>query len=72
MTEAMKANWLDTLMEKFDNYVRKYDLPEDMAHELSVFVETVAREQYKAGNKSGIAWLRRQMSGGTQAVPAAA
>ena len=39
----------------------KFDMPEDIRHEIETFVLTVAKEQYSAGNKGGIAWLRKQL-----------
>ncbi|MFZ2681674.1 MAG: hypothetical protein WAZ14_01080 [Patescibacteria group bacterium] len=59
--DANKQNWLDKLTERFDSLMTKFDMPEDMRHELESFVLTVAKEQYISGNKSGISWLRKQV-----------
>ncbi len=57
-------------MDNFDALMRKFDMPEDMQIELREFVFSVAREQFKAGNRSGISWLRKQLGGGSQQVNA--
>ena len=59
--ENTKQTWYDKLMDVFDNLMRKFDMPEDMEIELREFMLSVAREQYKAGNRSGISWLRKKM-----------
>ncbi len=57
---AEKKNWFDRLMEPFDALMVKHDMPEDIHVELRNFVVELAKEQYKSGNKSGIAWLRKK------------
>lgn len=54
-----KANWYLKLMEKFDALIEKLAVPEDVASEFKVFLLETAREQYMAGNRSGIAWARK-------------
>lgn len=56
-----KKNWLDKLTERFDALMTKFDMPEDIRHEIESFVLSVAKEQYTIGNKSGISWLRKQV-----------
>jgi hypothetical protein len=56
-----KKSWLDKLTDRFDALMTKFDMPEDIRHEIESFVLSVAREQYTAGNKGGIAWLRKQL-----------
>lgn len=56
-----KKNWLDKLTERFNALMTKFDMPEDIRHELESFVLAVAKEQYMSGNKGGIAWLRKQL-----------
>lgn len=67
----IKKNWMETLQDNFQALMRKYDMPEDIENELYAFVLTIAREQYKTGNKSGISWLRRQMAGANSHAPVA-
>ncbi len=59
-TTEEKKNWSARIMDKFDALMSKFDMPEDIQIDLRNFVSEVAREQYKAGNKSGIAWLRKR------------
>lgn len=54
------AKWYVELMEKFHSLAEKQALPEDVASELKVFMLEVARQQYMAGNRSGIRWAREQ------------
>jgi hypothetical protein len=72
-----KKKWSDELEDRFLNISRKYDLPEEIEHDLHTFVLTVAQEQYRTGNRNGIAWLRRQLGayqsfGAPATAPAAA
>lgn len=54
-----KANWYMKLMEKFNSLMERQGVPEDLASEFKVFLLETAREQYMAGNRSGIAWARK-------------
>ncbi len=66
--------WYSTLMDNFRALMKKHDMPEDIAIELENFIVDVAKAQFKAGNKSGIAWMYQKMaekqSAGLQAVAA--
>lgn len=59
-----KRNWVEKLTERFQNLMSKYDMPEDISHEIESFMLAVAKEQYIAGNRGGIAWLRKQVGAG--------
>ncbi|MFH1712434.1 MAG: hypothetical protein ABH846_04340 [Patescibacteria group bacterium] len=54
------AKWYIDLMERYKMLINKFGMPEDLASELKVFLLEVAREQYMAGNRSGIRWAREQ------------
>lgn len=56
-----KRSWVEKLTERFQNLMSKYDMPEDINHEIESFMLAVAKEQYLAGNRGGIAWLRKQV-----------
>ena len=58
----IKQSWYDKLSDNFDALMRKFDMPEDMQIEIREFMLSVAKEQYKSGNRSGIAWLRKKLS----------
>lgn len=46
------------LMDKFDNLMERIGMPEDVSNEVKTFILGVAKEQYLAGNRSGIRWAR--------------
>ncbi|MFA6018152.1 MAG: hypothetical protein WC776_03135 [Patescibacteria group bacterium] len=52
--------WYSILMDTFHSLMKKHDMPEDIANELESFILTVAKEQFRSGNKSGIAWTHKQ------------
>lgn len=56
-----KKSWLDKLSDRFDALMTKFDMPEDIRHEIETFMLSVAKEQYLTGNKAGISWLRKQV-----------
>ena len=58
--ENTKQNWYDKISDSFESLMRKFDMPEDMQIEIREFMFGVAREQFKAGNKSGISWMYRK------------
>lgn len=57
-----KKKWYEVLEDRFNALTLKFDLPEDMAHEIYSFVLETAREQFKSGNKSGISWILRKQA----------
>lgn len=64
-----KLSWVEELDNRFHGLMGKFDMPEDIAFEIHNFVLEVAREQYKTGNRSGIAWLRRKQSEERRTAP---
>lgn len=61
-TVAQQGNWYYKLLDRVNELIRKFDLPEDIAAEVQSLTIEVARDQFKAGNKSGIAWLKKRQS----------
>lgn len=55
-----KAKWYLELMERFNKLIERFGMPEDAQDEFESFLLDVAREQYMAGNRSGIRWMREQ------------
>ena len=53
------AKWYVDLMEKFKHLMETLGIPEEVASDVKEFLLTVARDQYMAGNRSGIAWARK-------------
>jgi hypothetical protein len=60
--KAPKKTWYDVLEDRFNTLMVKFDMPEDISHEIYSFVTEVAKEQYKSGNKSGISWLLKKQA----------
>jgi benzoyl-CoA reductase/2-hydroxyglutaryl-CoA dehydratase subunit BcrC/BadD/HgdB len=57
-----KKKWYEVLEDRFNSLMIKFDMPEDIGHEIYSFVLETAREQYKSGNRSGISWLKKQQA----------
>jgi len=81
MTDTIKTpkqKWYDILEARYNELMIKFDMPEDIAHEIYSFITDIAKEQYKSGNKSGISWLLKKQAiegirpRGITAVPVAA
>ncbi len=65
MTDSIKTpkkSWYDILEERYNALMVKFDMPEDIAHEIYSFINEIAREQYKSGNKQGISWLLKKQA----------
>lgn len=58
--KSYAKGWYSILMDTFHSIMKKYDMPEDIANDIEAFVMSVAKEQFRAGNKSGIAWTHKQ------------
>lgn len=58
MENEKKPGWYDRLVGKVQTVVMRYGLPEDIAADIRGMAVDIAKEQYKAGNRSGIAWAR--------------
>lgn len=71
--ENPAAKWYVSILEKVRDIVDRYGLPEDIAADMRAMSFEIAKEQYKAGNRSGIAWLKKKQSeeGIRSAVPVA-
>ncbi len=63
----LKKKWYEILEERFNALMTKHDMPEDIAIELYNFILETAKDQFKSGNKSGIAWILRKQSEESQA-----
>lgn len=63
MNELVKntqARWYVELSQKFSKLVESLGLESEIAAEVKLFVLQIARDQYMAGNRSGIRWARTQ------------
>ncbi len=72
VSATQPGKWYFNLLDKVQELVRRFDLPEDIATEVQGLTIEIAREQFKAGNKSGIAWLKKQQAAGVNRAPVAA
>ncbi len=55
-------SWYSKLIANVSTMAEQLQLPGEMREAFREFVMGVARDQYCAGNKAGIRWLRVQMS----------
>ncbi len=55
-----QKGWLSILQDNFHSLMKKHDMPEDIAHDIETFVLSVAKDQFRAGNRGGIAWTHKQ------------
>lgn len=59
MTEQITKNlWMTKLSNRAQELINNLGIPADMGDRIKDFMFEVAREQYKAGNNSGIRWAR--------------
>ena len=55
-TEEKKVNWFDNLISRLNTLGEELGLDDSGTKKMRDFVVDNAREQYKAGNRSGIHW----------------
>ena len=56
------GGWYFQLLDKVNELVRRFGLPEDIAGDIQRLTIEVARTQFKAGNMNGISWLKREQA----------
>lgn len=66
MVYENKGTWLSRLTGNFNDLMHRLDMPDDLQNEIRPFIMQVARDQYKAGNSSGIRWARMNPATGGQ------
>ncbi len=64
--ENTNAKWYVTIIAECNKLAEKFGLDDLLCQEMRDFVIRVAREQYKIGNNSGIAWLKREQAKSAQ------
>lgn len=62
--QASKQPWFVNLIARFQQLADRIDMPDEATAEIRQFMIEIAKEQYLAGNRSGIAWIRKQMRDG--------
>lgn len=53
-------NWYQRLLDRINEKAEEFGLDDTQANVFRDFVTTLARDQYKAGNRSGIGWAFEQ------------
>lgn len=66
-TTKTYAPWFTQLMNTYNAKVEELQIDDEAASELRALFIEKCREQYAAGNKSGIAWLKREQAKGQTA-----
>lgn len=66
MSDLQTKNWYKTLIDKTHSLSEEFGLDDVQTNRFRDFTISVAKEHYKVGNKSGIAWLHKQMREQTQ------
>lgn len=61
--QTSARRWLSTLTDAFHALMAKHDMPEDIAIEIEAFVLSTARDQFRAGARSGAAFMRDKFNG---------
>jgi hypothetical protein len=64
--EYTNAPWYKKIITECNTLAEKFGLDDLLGQEFRDFVIRVARDQYKVGNKSGIAWLKSEQAKAAQ------
>lgn len=56
MSDTQKINWSQTLSDKVCSFAEELGLDDIQTNRFKDFAFTVAKEQYKIGNKYGASW----------------
>lgn len=67
-TQTSVKNWYHNLMTGLETTLEALQIEGEERLALREFVVKMAREQYAAGNKNGIRWLKMQLNKPTQAA----
>ena len=66
MSEDNKINWYKDLTSRANTLSEAFGLDDGQSSDLRNFVVSVAKDQYKTGNKFGAAWAFKQVREGTK------
>jgi hypothetical protein len=72
-TQTESKNWRNELQSKITSMAEQFDLDPLQAQQFREGVLGICKEEYKAGNKSGIKWAFKKAAekqGGVQVSPA--
>lgn len=65
-TEPVQAKWYLELCADLESLLEALEVSEKGGEEIKTFMLEVARNQYLAGNRSGIRWAREQAQQGVK------
>jgi len=69
--EEPTGTWYTKLLNDISDLTQELDLEDPHKSTLRDYIIKISKQQYQAGNKSGIRWLLREQSKGkSEAVPA--
>lgn len=66
MENEIRSQWYSDVISKSNRFAESFQLDEMQSANLREFILEVAQEQYKMGNRSGIAWARSAMRAVTE------
>ena len=72
MSDTQTTKWYSGLLSQLNTVAEELDLDPLQTEKFKEFTFSIAKSQYKTGNKSGIAWLHRQLRGKNTGAEAAA
>lgn len=61
MSDTQTTKWYVNLLSQLNSITEEFELDPIQAERFRSFTFEVAKSQYKAGNKGGIAWLHKQL-----------
>lgn len=62
MNQQAKAGWYDKLVANVNNFAEELGLDDFSTSKFRDFVVSIAKDQYRYGNKCGAAWAFKQNS----------
>jgi hypothetical protein len=65
-TQSVQAKWYLELCADLESLLEALEVSEEGGEEIKTFMLEVARNQYLAGNRSGIRWAREQSQQGAK------
>lgn len=71
MSDTQKNPWYKNLLSQINTMAEQFSLDDIQTNNFREVVLAFAKAQYMAGNKSGIAWVHKQLrekNGGAQAA----
>lgn len=61
MSETQTTTWYKKLLSQLNTLAEQFELDDLQMDQFKDFSMNLAKEQFRAGNKSGIAWVYKQL-----------